>query len=308
MMKKKICIAIVVTIGMIMFYACNQTIPENEYPTPEKNEKTGKWGYVYKEKTIIKHQYDGADVFSSGLARVEMDGAWGFIDKTGIKVIPFKYETSSNFDGDLAKVSIDGKYGYIDKTGTEVIPVKYESIGDFADGFASVESNGKHGFVDKTGTEIIPLEFEEIGTFKKGMVQVKQKGEYSYIDMTGKAVRPSNSTFAIIRFSTNKVEFKVLSETKFYTLSLTDGSKTYEANMFSNSVESVRWANGSQFWPGSSLQLPAIYGVGAMTLLKGTELSVFGFGTPKDFNPTIIKFNIDGKTIISFDITTSEWN
>ena len=58
-------------------------------------------------------------VFSEGLADVRLNGKWGFIDKSGKVVIPFKYDDALPFSEGFAVVELDGKDGYIDKNGTE---------------------------------------------------------------------------------------------------------------------------------------------------------------------------------------------
>ena len=58
------------------------------------------------------------------------DGKWGFIEKsTGNFVIACKYDEVGGFikysTGSLAKVKLNGKWGYIDKTGIELVPPIY---------------------------------------------------------------------------------------------------------------------------------------------------------------------------------------
>ena len=48
------------------------------------------------------------------------NGKWGFIDKMGNVVIPFKCEEIWNFEDGLAYVRLNGKWVYIDKTGKVV--------------------------------------------------------------------------------------------------------------------------------------------------------------------------------------------
>jgi WG repeat protein len=54
------------------------------------------------------------------------------------------------------------KCGYIDKTGMVVIPLQFSSARGFREGLAAVrtEKDGKWGFIDRTGTVVIPLQFE----------------------------------------------------------------------------------------------------------------------------------------------------
>lgn len=106
---------------------------------------------------------------------------WGFIDKTGKLVIPFKFDDVGsdnyggfedpnlycslpkpfrNFSQGLCAVRIGDKWGYIDKTGTVVIPAQYDSAGVFSEGLACVRKGKKVGYIDKSGKVKIPIELE----------------------------------------------------------------------------------------------------------------------------------------------------
>jgi len=51
------------------------------------------------------------------LAPVEIDGKWGFIDKTGKIAINPQFEDAWEFKEGLATIQLGNKYGYIDKSG-----------------------------------------------------------------------------------------------------------------------------------------------------------------------------------------------
>ena len=85
-------------------------------------EENGKYGYMDKDgNVVINPQFDRADDFSEGLARVrigdEKTGKWGYIDKEGKFVINPQFDCAEDFSEGLAKVKVGGKYGWIDKTG-----------------------------------------------------------------------------------------------------------------------------------------------------------------------------------------------
>ena len=71
-----------------------------------------------------------------------------------------KYAYTSKFSKGLADVTLNGKWGYIDKTGREIIPFKYDMAYAFGEGLVAVCLNDKFGFVDKRGKEIIPLKYD----------------------------------------------------------------------------------------------------------------------------------------------------
>ena len=53
---------------------------------------------------------------------MEKDGKYGFIDTTGKEVAPCQYDDAESFSEGFARVEKDGKYGFIDTTGKVVIP------------------------------------------------------------------------------------------------------------------------------------------------------------------------------------------
>ena len=67
------------------------------------------------------------------------------------------------FDEGLANVELDGKYGFIDKSCKEVIPCKYDTVryrlresGYFSEGLAEVKLDDFHwAWIDKKGKEVV---------------------------------------------------------------------------------------------------------------------------------------------------------
>ena len=53
------------------------------------------------------------------------------IDKSDIEDFPSKYDVADGFSEGLARVILNGKWGFIDKSGREVIPCKYDNAWKF---------------------------------------------------------------------------------------------------------------------------------------------------------------------------------
>ena len=119
-----------------------------------QDSSTGKYGYKHKGRVVIPAKYDDVWSFSEGLASVEINGKWGFIDKTDTMVIPAKYDFAGSFSEGLASVKINGKWGFIDKTDTMVIPAKFDDAWYFSNGKALVKLNGRQFFIDRNGNEV----------------------------------------------------------------------------------------------------------------------------------------------------------
>lgn len=119
-------------------------------------------------------------------------GYFGFIDRLGKEIIPFKYDRAYSFSEDLAVVQIDGKYGFIDKTGKEVIPLIYDYSYDFSEGLAFACLNGKCGYINKFGNETISFEYDDNSgsTFENGIAIVEKNKKFGLIDRSGKAITP----------------------------------------------------------------------------------------------------------------------
>ncbi len=113
-------------------------------------------------------KYDNVWNYNNGLAAVEKEGKWGFINEQGEEVIPVKYETVMSFmehpgiKTEVTAAQYGGKYGYINKQGKEITPFKYDVASMFTGKYAWVETAGKKGFVNQEGKEIIPLIYDEL--------------------------------------------------------------------------------------------------------------------------------------------------
>lgn len=152
-------------------------------------EKNGKFGFIDKTgKEITPFQYSWALSFSEGFAAVQRGGKWGFIDTTGKEAVSCTYDDVYSFTQGLAAVQKGGKWGFIGKTREEVIPFQYDDTTAFSQGLAGVEKNGKWGYIDKTGEVVIDFQYDGAGTFANGLAPVRQSGKWGYIDKTGELV------------------------------------------------------------------------------------------------------------------------
>ena len=117
-----------------------------------------------------RKKYDKVGFFQEeGLARVTLNGKYGFINEEGEEVIPPKYDEAYPFRKGLAAVELNGKSGWINPEGTVVIPLKYDNAGNFSEGLAEVKLNGKWGLVNTKGEEVVPPEYTSIEEARKQM-------------------------------------------------------------------------------------------------------------------------------------------
>jgi serine/threonine protein kinase len=147
-------------------------------------------------KFLCNAIYDNASDFSQELAKVKLNGKYGFIDETGKVVIDLNFDEANEFSQELSKVKLNGKYGYIDKSGKVVIDLTYDDANDFYDGLACIKLSTKYGFIDKFGQVVIPLIYDYGYSFSEGMAIVILNGKYGYINMKGEVVIPLIYDFA----------------------------------------------------------------------------------------------------------------
>jgi hypothetical protein len=176
-------------------YRANQLIlaisnkPENNYLSPAQIAWNNFRGTA---KKLLK--YDFVDEPSEGLSYVSLNFKFGFIDKTGIEIIPIKYHVNDgngSFSEGLAKVRLNNKLGFIDKKGKEVIPLKYDIVWPFFEGLAAARLEGKWRLIDKIGKDITLLKYNHVnGGFSEGLLAVSLNDKWGYIDKTGREVVP----------------------------------------------------------------------------------------------------------------------
>jgi hypothetical protein len=152
--------------------------------------------------------------FSEGLAVIQYNMKWGYINKSREIKIPLIYDTAYNFTEGLAMVCRNNKYGFINTMGEEVIPLKYgfddssssyfrenpKSIFGFSDGLAGVQLNGC-GYIDKNGKEVIGFKYTECHNFSEGLAKVGDKNglvinqnsyNFGYINKNGNEIIKNN--------------------------------------------------------------------------------------------------------------------
>ena len=109
-------------------------------------------------------------------------------EKTVEETIPCQFDNAGWFHEGLAWVEVDGKYGYMNKDGEIVIPAVYDEAVDFSEGLAPVKQNGKWGFINPDGETVVDFvyNYDKIYPFFEGLAVIVRNNKYGYIDQTGK--------------------------------------------------------------------------------------------------------------------------
>lgn len=150
-----------------------------------------------KGKTLFPPIFKDAQDFSEGLAYVMNDSIRGYINKKGELVISTPNTVGYNFVDGIAGVCKlpDYKFGFMDKKGNMIIPFKFDEVEDFSEGLCKVFIKGKYGYINKKGDVVVAARFDEGKPFKEkraivGMSKGLQDSTFNVIwgviDTTGK--------------------------------------------------------------------------------------------------------------------------
>ncbi len=152
------------------------------------------WGYKNtKGQTVIEPKFLRALEFlkeSTAFAAVEQDGQllYGLLARDGSWVTEPVWSDVRGFCEGLAAVERDGKWGYVDAAGKAVIPCAYREAGDFCCGRARVRPGSTFGYVDPDGDMAIAAQFDAAGDFGSDMAFVEQGGKRYIIDKVGEKI------------------------------------------------------------------------------------------------------------------------
>jgi len=107
---------------------------------------------IYRTNAF-KLTFENARNFSTGLAAVQLQGQWGYINTRGVVVIEPQFDAALDFQNNRAPVrDASGKWGYIDRTGDLIIPCLYDEAQVFNCDYALVRQGSNWGLVNSSGT------------------------------------------------------------------------------------------------------------------------------------------------------------
>lgn len=158
----------------------------------------GGYAFVNKSGQIVSGGYDSTWGFTNGMAVVEKDDKYGYVNEAGVLVIPCQYEYAYEFCDGYAVVKVGGSHSIIDKTGKVT-----GSIGDYANNTgngcfriqSSESGRTRYGFIDYTGREIVSCKYAEVKDFSGGVAAVKTfDDKWGFVDTTGAEVVPCTLT------------------------------------------------------------------------------------------------------------------
>ena len=183
-----------------LFYGCKPSMSSRIAETKAIDKVTPELA-----KAVTK--YDKVSMFNEGVAIVQKDGKYGYINKLGEEIIPCKYDKAEEFYNGLAvvgeMVTKDSFiYGCINLDDEMVIPLKYDNIGGFKlNQVTPARFKDKEGAIDVNGIVVIPFEYKLVAHFFEDMALViNENNKVGFMDINGKLVIPFN-------YSDNRIEY-----------------------------------------------------------------------------------------------------
>lgn len=189
------------------------------------------WGFIDIEGNLkIPFKFSSAYNFSEGLCaiaiRINNEEKFGFINSDGEIVIEPIYEEAHSFSEGFASVKLNGNWGYVDRNGQPITPFKYCKVEEFKNGIANVGIDcgieefcglgySTQGFINNKGKEIIPVMFSDVKVWKQiDVIEVNKNRNAGLYDFKGNVIVPFGKYLSIHRLDDETGLIKVTGNTK----------------------------------------------------------------------------------------------
>ena len=147
---------------------------------------------------VIPSIYDEVGIFRQGRTMVRQGDLCGIVDTLGRAILPLEYHSHADrgikytyFDG-LALVEKDYRYGFVDLDGHFVVPLILQDAYPFSEGTAAVKHDGLWGYIDTTGNLTLPVVFDRASPFQYQRADVTFHGQHLKIAPDGHCVAGCN--------------------------------------------------------------------------------------------------------------------
>lgn len=126
---------------------------------------------------------------------------WGFLDRSGLRVVEAKYDTVSLFNEGFAVVGLKNRFGLIDTNGVFVLPLKFEEVKGYDDenDFVKARKNDKWNYFNKKGQKIRVRKIQRSVLYDCVSISVSSGMAYLYL-------HESNGKYGFVKYLCNNVE------------------------------------------------------------------------------------------------------
>ena len=150
--------------------------------------------FLNKSGDIIAPMYEEANPFSSGLAAVQKNDQYGFIDTEGKLAIPFQYDWAGGFVGDLGGVGKDGKYGFINKRGETVVDFVFDipsmDVPPYypRHNLQAVRIGQMRGLLNERGEWVAEPKYERLYCGEDPLIGLQKDDKVGFVNLSGDVV------------------------------------------------------------------------------------------------------------------------
>lgn len=158
-------------------------------------------------ETVIPGPFKKAWGFYEGYCAVQDHSGCYHIDETGLPLYAARYAWCGNFQEGFCSVrDRSGQYFHIHIDGESAYAGRYRYAGDFKDGFACVMlANGRFKHINSQGEFIYEQTFTDLGIFHKGYATARDERGWFHIDLAGRPLYPER--YAMLEPFYNGVAF-----------------------------------------------------------------------------------------------------
>lgn len=138
---------------------------------------------------------------------------YGYLDKEGNNVIPYKFRKAYNFMPKLNSAIVmnqKGLFGVIDTKGNFILQPKYQNLMSPSENLWPYQENNLWGFLDDNGNIVISAQYDNVLRFSSGLAPFSKCKKYGYIDRNNNVVIPATYDYAGRFFTKMQVAFVYL--------------------------------------------------------------------------------------------------
>ena len=175
---------------------------------------------------LEKENFEDAKDFSEGLAAVQQQGQWGFVNTKGRLIIANKYDEANSFVNGWAKVKKKGRYNFINPQGYLLNHQLGDILeaSDFSEGLAFIKTADYYGFIDTNGNKILAvnqlpqyIKIRKTKTFSNGWIKVYHNlhRHYTFMNRYGQLLSNTIGYREVENFSEGLAQVKLKDSKKW---------------------------------------------------------------------------------------------
>lgn len=138
---------------------------------------------------VIPTDYDAVTNFSDGLSLVSKNDSVFYINKENNNLLNQFFVDAYSFNNGKAAVKQHNKWHFINRQG-EIVSGFFDEINELSDNVYTFKLNDKYGALNNYGQISLDAKFEELGNFKNGFAYYRYGDQYGFVSKDGYVHNP----------------------------------------------------------------------------------------------------------------------